>query len=66
MYRKTNNPNCVQRISDGVLIPLSDAYEAHAEYQTWLAEGNTLADEAPTRKSLEDRIAALEEQLKAR
>lgn len=57
MYKQTNSPALVTRISDGACIPLPPAEGEGYKYAEWLAAGNTPAPAAVP--SLAQNIAAL-------
>ena len=41
MYKLTNEPNQVQRLSDNACIPFDPDNTDFVEYQKWLDAGNT-------------------------
>ena len=56
MYKLTDNPDTVIRVEDGVTIPRGHRW--FAEYETWVAAGNTPIP-ADTVNYLQPNIAAL-------
>jgi hypothetical protein len=65
MSYKLTSGNSVQRLSDGAWIPPDPDNLDYADYQRWLAAGNTPQPVdpepvAPAGPTLEERVAALE------
>ena len=41
MYKLTNFPDCIQRLSDGAFIPADVANQNYIDYLDWVTQGNT-------------------------
>lgn len=47
MYQLTQNPNIIQRLSDGAFIPAASGNGDYQAYLAWVAAGNTALPAPP-------------------